>query len=100
MNHEYPEKFYKTIFGSHFILAVLASGDLGKKWQIELHQYLIWIKVDKVPKLKKKWANKPFLPNCQILMLQLLTLVLLNKLRCHAHFQFTANQITWSWLLI
>ena len=30
----------------------------------------------------------------------ILTLVLLNKLRCHAHFQFTANQITWSRLLI
>ena len=29
-----------------------------------------------------------------------LTLALLNKLRCHAHFQFTANQITWSRLLI
>ena len=29
-----------------------------------------------------------------------LTLVLLNKLRCDAHFQFTANQITWSRLLI
>ena len=23
-----------------------------------------------------------------------LTLVLLNKLRCHAHFQFSANQVT------
>ena len=30
----------------------------------------------------------------------LLTLVMLNKLRCHAHFQFSANQITWSRLLI
>ena len=29
-----------------------------------------------------------------------LTLVLLNKLRCHAHFKFSANQITWSKLLI
>ena len=29
-----------------------------------------------------------------------LTLVMLNKLRCHAHFQFSANQITWSRLLI
>ena len=29
-----------------------------------------------------------------------LTLVLLNKLRCHTHFQFTANQITWSRLLL
>ena len=29
-----------------------------------------------------------------------LTLVLLNKLRCNAHFQFTANQITWSKLLL
>ena len=29
-----------------------------------------------------------------------LTLVLLNKLRFHAHFQFSANQITWSRLLI
>ena len=28
------------------------------------------------------------------------TLVMLNKLRCHAHFQFSANQITWSRLLI
>ena len=25
---------------------------------------------------------------------EMLTLVLLNKLRCHAHFQFSANQIT------
>ena len=30
----------------------------------------------------------------------MLTLVILNKLRCHAHFQFSANQITWSRLLI
>ena len=29
-----------------------------------------------------------------------LTLVMLNKLRCHAHFQFSANQITWSRMLI
>ena len=29
-----------------------------------------------------------------------LTLVRLKKLRCHAHFQFTANQITWSRLLL
>ena len=29
-----------------------------------------------------------------------LTLVLLNKLRCHAYFQFSANQVTWSSLLI
>ena len=29
-----------------------------------------------------------------------LTLVLLNKLRCHAHFYFSANQITWSRLLV
>ena len=30
----------------------------------------------------------------------ILTLVMLNKLGCHAHFYFSANQITWSWLLI
>ena len=29
-----------------------------------------------------------------------LTLVLLNKLRCHAYFEFTANQLTWSRLLL
>ena len=29
-----------------------------------------------------------------------LTLVMLNKLRCHTYFQFSANQITWSRLLI
>ena len=29
-----------------------------------------------------------------------LTLVLLNKLRCRTHFYFSANQITWSRLLI
>ena len=29
-----------------------------------------------------------------------LTLVLLNKLRCHTFFKFSANQITWSRLLI
>ena len=28
-----------------------------------------------------------------------LTLVMLNKLRCHTHFQFSVNQITWSRLL-
>ena len=28
-----------------------------------------------------------------------LNLVMLNKLICHAHFQFPANQITWSWFL-
>ena len=28
------------------------------------------------------------------------TIVMLNKLRCHTHFQFSANQITWSRLLI
>ena len=32
--------------------------------------------------------------------LVLLTLVLLNKLSCHAYFQFSANQITWSGLLL
>ena len=25
---------------------------------------------------------------------------MLNKLRCHSNFQFSANQITWSWLLL
>ena len=29
-----------------------------------------------------------------------LTIFLLNKLRCHTHFSFSANQITWSRLLI
>ena len=29
----------------------------------------------------------------------LLTLVMMNKLRCHAYFQFSTNQITWSRLL-
>ena len=29
-----------------------------------------------------------------LLNFNLFTLVLLNKLRCHAHFQFSANQIT------
>ena len=29
-----------------------------------------------------------------------LILVLLNKLRCHTHFYFSANQITWSGLLL
>ena len=29
-----------------------------------------------------------------------LTLVMLNKLRCHTHFKFSANQIIWSRLLI
>ena len=29
-----------------------------------------------------------------------LTLVLLNKLRCHDHFKFTADEITWSRLLL
>ena len=38
--------------------------------------------------------------NCFAIPLSILTLVLLKKLRCHAHFQFTANQITWSRLLI
>ena len=30
----------------------------------------------------------------------ILTLVKLNKLRCHAYLKFSANQITWSRLLI
>ena len=30
----------------------------------------------------------------------ILTIVILNKLRCHTHFWFSANQITWSKLLI
>ena len=29
-----------------------------------------------------------------------LTFLMLNKLRCHAHFHFPANQITWSGVLI
>ena len=33
-------------------------------------------------------------------MLHKLTLVLLNKLRCHTHFLFSADQMTWSRLLI
>ena len=33
-------------------------------------------------------------------LLMMLTLAMLNKLRCHAHFSFSANQITWSRLLI
>ena len=32
------------------------------------------------------------------LSIYVLTLVLLNKLRCHTHFQFSACRITWSWL--
>ena len=35
-----------------------------------------------------------------LVMLNKLTLVLLNKLRCHTHFKFSANQITWSRLLL
>ena len=30
----------------------------------------------------------------------MLTLAMVNKLRCHAHFLFLANHITWSRLLI
>ena len=37
---------------------------------------------------------------CTFFQQQILTLVMLNKLRCHAHFWFSANQITWSRLLI
>ena len=33
-------------------------------------------------------------------MAGILILVMLNKIRCHAHFQIPANQITWSRLLI
>ena len=42
------------------------------------------------------------IPGCSRLqiLLGLLTLAMLNKLRCHIHFQFSANQITWSRLLI
>ena len=43
------------------------------------------------------WTN--FSRRLGILYLTL-TLVMLNKLRWRAHFQFLANQITWSWLLI
>ena len=32
--------------------------------------------------------------------ISVLTLVMLIKLRCHSHFQFSANQITWCRLLI
>ena len=32
--------------------------------------------------------------------MKIFTLVMLNKLRCPTHFQFSANQITWSRLLI
>ena len=38
--------------------------------------------------------------SCKDSKILVLTLVMLNKLRCHAHFQFSANQITWSRLLI
>ena len=41
--------------------------------------------------------------NCDIkrfLHMWILTLVLLNKLRCHTFFKFSTNQITWSRLLI
>ena len=34
------------------------------------------------------------------LVMWLLTLVMQNKLSCHAHFQFSTSQITWSRLLI
>ena len=34
------------------------------------------------------------------IILTCLTLVMLNKLRCHAHFYFLANQIIWSGFLI
>ena len=49
--------------------------------------------------LWKKKKKKRKTTTCPLLVLQL-TLVLLNKLRCHAHFQFSAYQITWSGLLI
>ena len=52
---------------------------------------------------RQAWVNDddgvlpPFL---HYLVILILTLVMLNKLRCHAHFQFSANQITWSRMLI
>ena len=33
-------------------------------------------------------------------LFKILTLIMLNKLRCYAHFYFSANQITWFRLLI
>ena len=39
-------------------------------------------------------------PDKRVDLLPFLTLVLLYKLRCHALFKFSANQITWSRLLI
>ena len=65
------------------------------------------------------WQPLPLVETQELLLLQLLTpiarienihaniepcniltLVLLNKLRSHAHFWFSANQITWFWILI
>ena len=40
------------------------------------------------------WAGPSLLASCS------LTLVMLNKLRCHVHFQFSANQIIFSRFLI
>ena len=51
-----------------------------------------WEKILKIFQNVIRWN---FYPACSAL-----TLVLLNKLRCHVHFKFSANQITWSRLLI
>ena len=46
------------------------------------------------------WSIKKYWWWLQHSGVHFLTLVLLNKLRCHTYFQFSANQITWSSLLM
>ena len=56
---------------------------------------LVWFNSNKIS-LTFSWRRK----KKKYYPVESLTLVLLNKLRCHALFKFSANQITWSRLLI
>ena len=78
---------------------------LESNWykSITYHNYIhhFWLKTifctnnsDNDARYNQKWSLS------KLLFVSTLTLVMLNKLRCHTHFQLSANQITWSRLLI
>ena len=61
--------------------------------------YIRWWS-EKMVKLKTNHKNFFYQKQWQLWQcIFLLNLVLLNKLRCHTHFYFSANQITWSRLI-
>ena len=69
-------------------------------WLSKMHPVKILFRLHKCAgwSVSSLWAHiRHFLTLWLILFLgQCLTLVMLNKLRCHTHFQFSPNQITWS----